>query len=275
MSVYEKKLKMAKIANREKDGRKVSIIFAADVAGYSRLMANDENRTLALLERSRRFIDKKIIEYNGRIANTAGDSVIAVFDSATEAFDCSVIIQKKLVEQNQRFPEDKRLLFRIGLHMGEIYTRGTDVLGSGVNIAARLEGSTEPGAICMSETFLSIVDKSVSQSLPIADLGYLNLKNIDTPIRSFEVLSSAARRSGVEFRHQSQIARQKKKVLVFGSAIGVFLFVLIFSVSAATNFGKVAEMARKNKLFGDEQAAQPIGVNPQGAGGLLPPPPAD
>jgi class 3 adenylate cyclase len=263
---------MANNKKRPQDSRRVTIIFAADVAGYSRLMANNEDRTLALLERSRSYIDKKIEEYNGRIANTAGDSIIAVFASATEAFDCSIVIQRFLLKQNEKFSEDKRLLFRVGLHMGEIYTRGSDVLGSGVNIAARLEGSTEPGAICMSETFLSIVDKSVSKSLPIADLGYVNLKNIDTPIRAFEVLSSRARRSGIEFKHQSKVARQKRMLLVFGSAALVILFVLFMAIAAATNFGRVAVMAVENGVIKAPHSKQTI-VPEEAPLSILPPPP--
>ncbi|EPX83976.1 adenylate/guanylate cyclase domain-containing protein [Salipiger mucosus] len=229
-----------------KESRKLSIIFAADVAGYSRLMANDEDRTLALLERSRRYIDKTIAEHRGRIANTAGDSVIAVFESATEALTCSLKIQQKLTKENEKLSPDKRLMFRVGLHMGEIYTRGSDVLGSGVNLAARLEGYTDPGAICMSEIFLSIVDKSVS-GLPIADLGHVQLKNIDTPVRAFEMLSERAERGGIEFRNQTRMTAQKRKVFVLAASLGVVVVSALVAVSLAISLATVNEMAEKNK----------------------------
>jgi class 3 adenylate cyclase len=234
--------------NEPKEERRLSVIFAADVAGYSRLMATNEKRTLALLEASRKFIDKKISEYNGKIANTAGDSVIATFASATEALNCSIIIQEKLVKQNEKFTENKRLLFRIGLHMGEIFTKGTDILGSGVNIAARLEGQAETGAVCMSETFLSIVDRSAIESRPIADLGYLSLKNIEAPIKAFEVLSGKAQRSGVEVRHQASIAKQKKIIAIVGGGVAVVLVSVGLAIAVTFNLWKVGQMATKNSI---------------------------
>lgn len=238
---------MARKSSVRKEGRKLSIIFAADVAGYSRLMADDEDRTLALLERSRRYIDSTIAQYRGRIANTAGDSVIAVFESATEALECSLKIQQKLAKENARFPKNKRLIFRVGLHMGEIYTRGSDVLGSGVNIAARLEGYAQPGAVCMSETFLNIAEKSVSD-LPIADLGFVELKNIDAPVHAYEMLSDRAAREGVKFRRQSQLTARRRKMIVVGSSIGVVLVSLTVAISLTFSLGRVSEMAQKNKV---------------------------
>ena len=134
--------------NREK---KLSIIFAADIFGYSRMMNENEERTLALLEKARKFIDPKISQFGGRIANTAGDSIIAVFPTASKAIDFAILVQNKLREANQNIEPRKRLVLRMGLHIGEIYNRGDDVLGEGVNIAARMEGQAEPGGICMSE----------------------------------------------------------------------------------------------------------------------------
>ncbi len=254
---------------KSKEERRLSVIFAADVAGYSRLMASNESRTLALLEASRRFIDKKIHEYNGKIANTAGDSVIATFNSATEAYNCSIVIQEYLVEQNQRYSESKRLLFRIGLHMGEIFKKGTDVLGSGVNIAARLEGSTQPGAICMSEYFYSIVDRSAMMARPIADLGDLELKNIDVPVRAYEVLSDRAKRTGIEARHQVSVAKQKKVLIAVAGGISVVLLTIAFAVAVASNLWKVAEMAKENKIIEPVHKVQPEeGEKPP----ILPPP---
>lgn len=225
--------------------RKLSIIFAADVAGYSRLMADNEQRTLALLQRSRKLIDKAIEDHGGRIANTAGDSVIAVFESATEALKCSLTIQSKLKGANAKFDVNKRLLFRIGLHMGEVYFQDRDILGEGVNIAARLEGSTEPGAICMSNAFFSVVDKGVS-NLPVADIGHLPLKNMK-PVQAYEMLSKSAKRQGVAFYYHKKGSQQKRRLIVLASALGVMVFSLLFAMSVAANMFNVFRMAEDNR----------------------------
>ena len=228
-----------------KEKRKLSIIFAADVAGYSRLMADNEQRTLALLQRSRKLIDKAIEDHGGRIANTAGDSVIAVFESATAALTCSLLIQNKLRSANAKFDANKRLLFRIGLHMGEIYFQGRDILGSGVNTAARLEGATEPGAICMSEAFFSVVDKGVS-NLPVADVGYLALKNMK-PVHAYEMLSKSAKRQGMAFYYHKKGNQQKRKLIVVLSAVGVMILSMLFAMSVAANMFNVFQMAEDNR----------------------------
>lgn len=224
----------------------LTIIFAADVAGYSRMMSENEERTLAMLERARSWIDGLIAQRGGRIANTAGDSVIASFNSAGAALACSIEIQRKLAKANSKYPPAKRLQFRIGLHMGEIYRRGKDVLGSGVNIAARLEGSAEPGAICMSEAFFSLIDKSATK-LPVADLGRLDLKGIDIPIQAYEILSSRAAESGVAFRQQKKIALQNRRAKIILLSMGAVLAALLLAVSVAYSFLTVAVMADNNR----------------------------
>jgi class 3 adenylate cyclase len=245
-------------------GRQLSVIMAADVAEYSRLMAENESRTLALLERARRKIDAQIKAYGGRIANTAGDSIVAVFGGATDALECSIEIQKFLTRANKNYPDNKKLLFRIGLHMGETFSRGKDILGAGVNIAARLEGSTEPGAICMSEAFFSVADQSVID-MPVADRGKLALKNIATPIQAYEIMSARAQSRSVEFRHKKQLNAQYRRLIIFGSAIGVVLFAALFSWSVAYNLTKVS---RIDETVSERQAqpapGYPVPVLPQG-----------
>ncbi len=213
------------------------------------MMAENEDRTLALLESARKLIDRLIQESGGRIANTAGDSVIAVFEGATAALVCAVTIQTKLDQANKKFPASKKLLFRIGLHMGETYSRGNDILGGGVNIAARLEGSTEPGAICMSEAFYSVADRS-EVNLPVADVGRLSLKNISEPIQAYEMLSSRSKSTGVEFRNKKQLSKQQRQMVILGSAGFVVFFAVMFAISVVYNFTRVAEMADGNKPVG-------------------------
>ena len=130
--------------------RRLAAIFAADVAGYSRLMSQDEVGTLHMLTAHREIMDRLIAEHAGRIANTAGDSVLAEFPSAVDAVQCAIAVQDAIAQVDQDTPEDRRLQFRIGVHVGDVMVRGGDLLGDGVNIAARLESLAEPGGVYIS-----------------------------------------------------------------------------------------------------------------------------
>src|SRR3954449_12388453 len=165
--------------------RRLSAIFAADVAGYSRLMSQDEAGTLHALAAARAVMDGFIAEHGGRIANTAGVSVLAEFPSAVNAVQCAVAVQEGLGEANADVPEDRRLQFRIGVHVGDVVVRGGDLLGDGVNVAARLGGLAEPGGIAISGAAHGYVRKA----LPLAytDLGEQQVKNIDEAVRAYSV----------------------------------------------------------------------------------------
>ena len=126
---------------KNKGSNAVSAIFAADVAGYSRLISQDEAGTLRALAAAREVMDRLIRDHGGRIANTAGDSVLAEFPSAVDAVQCAVAVQEKLAEASAGEPEDRRLQFRIGVHVGDVVVRAGDLLGDGVNVAARLRVS--------------------------------------------------------------------------------------------------------------------------------------
>jgi adenylate cyclase len=166
--------------------RRLAAIFAADVAGYSRLMSQDEAGTLRALSAAREIMDRLIGEHGGRIANTAGDSVLAEFASAVDAVECAVIVQERLRARDAGVPEARVLRFRIGIHVGDVVVRAGDLLGDGVNIAARLEGVAEPGGICLSGAAYAYVKKALS--LTFADLGEQEVKNIDEPVRAYSVL---------------------------------------------------------------------------------------
>lgn len=163
--------------------RRLAAIFAADVAGYSRLISQDEVGTLRSLTSHREVMDRLIAEHGGRIANTAGDSVLAEFPSAVDAVQCAVAVQQALAQANQDTPEQRRLQFRIGVHVGDVVVRGSDLLGDGVNIAARLESIAEPGGISLSEAAHGAVRKIVS--LTFTDLGAQKVKNIEEPVRVY------------------------------------------------------------------------------------------
>src|SRR6478735_4206175 len=125
--------------------RRLVAVFAADVEGYSRLMGSDEVGTLKGLTERRAILDKLIGEHRGRIANTAGDSVLAEFGSAVDAVKCAVEAQSALAEANSSLPPDQRINFRIGVHIGDVMVRAGDLFGDGVNIAARLQTLARPG----------------------------------------------------------------------------------------------------------------------------------
>ena len=135
--------------------RRLVAILAADAVGYSKLMAKDEEGTMRILAAHRAMIDGIIELQEGRIVNTAGDSVIAEFDSPVQAVRCAVEIQDALRTRNDSLPEDQRLVFRIGVNLGDVMVKGDDLLGDGINVAARLESIADPGGICMSSASMT------------------------------------------------------------------------------------------------------------------------
>ncbi|MBR1213891.1 adenylate/guanylate cyclase domain-containing protein [Bradyrhizobium sp. JYMT SZCCT0180] len=160
--------------------------MAADVAGYSRLMGVDEEGTLARLKAARKaFIDPALGSHRGRIVKTTGDGMLVEFASAVDAARCAVEIQRAMAAQNADVPQDVRIEFRIGIHVGDIIIDDNDIFGDGVNIAARLEGIAEPGGVCISDdTYRQIRGKV---EIGWDDLGPQTLKNIAEPLRAWRV----------------------------------------------------------------------------------------
>jgi adenylate cyclase len=169
--------------------RRLVAVFAADVEGYSRLMGADEVGTLQGLTARRAILDRIIGEHRGRIANTAGDSVLAEFGSAVDAVQCAVEAQTALAEANTGVPSDKHINFRIGVHIGDVMVRAGDLFGDGVNIAARLQTLANPGAVCISGATYDQVRKVLP--MRFEDLGAQQVKNIEEPVRAYEVGSEA------------------------------------------------------------------------------------
>jgi len=166
--------------------RRLAAILAADVAGYSHLVSENEEGTLAALANHRaKLIDPKIIEHGGRIANTAGDSVLAEFSSVVAALRCAIEVQNGMAQRNEDVPEQERISFRIGLNLGDVIEQKNDLLGDGVNIAARLEGMAEPGGICLSRAARDQVRDRID--VPLEDMGEVVVKNIRRPVRVFRV----------------------------------------------------------------------------------------
>ena len=163
--------------------RRLAAILCADVAGYTRLMNADERGTLRLLTARREITDRQIAQHGGRIANTAGDSILAEFPSAVDAVQCALAIQERVAAANQEVPEERRIAFRIGVHVGEAMVRDGDLFGDGVNIAARLQSLALPGAVCISSSAHEYVHRVLP--LQFEDLGPQPVKNLDTPVRAY------------------------------------------------------------------------------------------
>jgi TolB-like protein/class 3 adenylate cyclase len=170
--------------------RRLIAIFAADVEGYSRLMGADEVATLKDLTQRRAILDGLIASRRGRIANTAGDSVLAEFGSAVDAVQCAVEAQAALSQANVGLSPDRRISFRIGVHVGDVMIKGGDLFGDGVNIAARLQTLASAGGVCLS----GVAYDQVRKILPFAfvDLGAQQVKNIDEPVRAFSLVTERA-----------------------------------------------------------------------------------
>jgi adenylate cyclase len=153
-----------------------------DVAGYSRLMGDDEELTLAQFKAFRKtLVDPKIGEHRGRIVKTTGDGMLVEFASAVDAARCAIDVQNSMAEQNTNVPQDKRIEFRIGIHVGDIIIDDNDIFGDGVNIAARLEGIAEPGGVCISDDAHRQIRGKVD--VLFDDIGSQTLRNIAEPMR--------------------------------------------------------------------------------------------
>jgi adenylate cyclase len=167
--------------------RKIAAILAADVVGYSRLAGADEDRTLARLRTLRSdLIDPTIAVHHGRVFKRTGDGILIEFRSVVDAVRCAIEVQNGLVERNAGLPPERRIEFRVGIHLGDVVKeRGGDLMGDGVNIAARLEGIAKPGAICLSEQAYWQVKGRLN--LEVTDLGPTQLKNIAEPVRVYSL----------------------------------------------------------------------------------------
>ncbi|MET4691052.1 adenylate/guanylate cyclase domain-containing protein [Sinorhizobium fredii] len=169
------------------ENRKLAAILAADVVGYSRLAGADEDRTLARLRALRSdLIDPTIAVHNGRVIKRTGDGALVEFRSVVDAVRCAIEVQNGMVERNAGVPQDRRIEFRIGIHLGDVVEESDgDLMGDGVNIASRLEGVAAPGAICLSEDAYRQVKARLD--LSVSDLGNTQLKNIAEPIRVYSL----------------------------------------------------------------------------------------
>ncbi len=177
--------------------RRLAAILAADVVGYSRLMGNDEEGTLAALKRARAdILDPEIVRHRGRIVKTAGDGMLVEFSSAVDSLRCAVEVQKGMAESGALVREERRLQLRIGVNLGDVIVDGDDLFGDGVNVASRLEALAEPGDICISQAVWEIVRGRVP--VQFENQGEVSVKNIARPIRVYRVMPEPARSPAME-----------------------------------------------------------------------------
>jgi TolB-like protein/class 3 adenylate cyclase/Flp pilus assembly protein TadD len=167
-------------------GRRLAAIVAADVAGYSRLMGLDEVGTARTLREHRAVTDALVVKHGGRLVKSTGDGVLLELPSVVDAVEWAVAVQAVMDQRNEGVPLDRQMLFRIGINLGDILIEGDDILGDGVNIAARLEGIAQPGGICVSASAYDQVRGKVA--VEFADLGEQRLKNIARPVRAYTVV---------------------------------------------------------------------------------------
>src|ERR1051326_5070735 len=176
---------------RARTERRLAAILAADVAGYSRLIGADEEGTLHRLRSIRsEVIDPRIADHRGRLVKTTGDGLLVEFGSVVDALRCATDVQQEMARRNTTVGEADRIAFRVGIHMGDIVVEDGDILGDGVNVAARLEGIAEPGGICVSARVQE--DAAGRLDLKFEDLGEQSLKNIARPIHAYRVCAMTA-----------------------------------------------------------------------------------
>ena len=212
--------------NTQEVKRKLTAILSADVKGYSRLMGEDEVGTIRTLNAYKEVMTNLIQKHHGRVVNAPGDDVLAEFASVVDAVRCAVEIQKELKTRNAELPENRRMEFRIGVNLGDVIEDGEQILGDGVNIAARMESLADGGGICISGTVYDHIENKLSFGYQY--LGEQTVKNIAKPVRVYRVLMEP----GVTIPGSPRIRRLSEghwqKTVLIASAI---LIVIIAAVA--------------------------------------------
>jgi len=196
--------------------RKLTAILSADVAGYSRLMREDEEATVRTLTAYQNVLTPLIQQYRGRVVDSPGDNILAEFSSVVDAVNCAVEIQRDLAERNTELPENRRMQFRIGINLGDVIEDGDRIYGDGVNIATRMEGMAEIRGICISGTVYDAIERKIG--LEYDFLGEREVKNIDKPVRVYRVLSfpGAAAHRVVKAKKHARRSRRNVLLVIIG-----------------------------------------------------------
>jgi class 3 adenylate cyclase len=239
--------------------RKLATIVSADVAAYSRLMAEDEEHTLQIFRGHKEVFDKLVQLHRGRVFNTAGDAILAEFGSAVEAVRCASEIQAALRTRNDQLAAERRVMFRIGVNLGDVMVQGEDLLGDGVNVAARLQGAAEPGGICISG---SVYDQIVNKlSLSFKPLGEMSYKNIPQLVRTFAIAEAAGLGTMPSPAHQHRAMNGWRlwpfvaAILLLITGCGAF-WVYSHHQRSQAKHARVAERAAQQQLLVDQRRAE-------------------
>jgi len=191
--------------------RKLTAILSADVAGYSRLMGEDEEATVQTITAYREVLASLIQQHNGKVLDSSGDNLLAEFVSVVDAVQCAVAVQKEIKARNDQLAENRRMQFRIGINLGDVIQEEERIYGDGVNIAARLEGLSEPGGICISKTAFDHIESKLPYGYEF--LGDQTVKNIAKPVAAYRVL--------MEPRITVTGEKEKAKIISFGQKIAI------------------------------------------------------
>ena len=213
---------------QDKFKRKLTTIFSADVAGYSRLMGEDEAATVKTLEQYKGIMSELIHQHRGRVVDSPGDNLLAEFTSVVDAVQCAVATQKELQARNAELPENRRMQFRIGVNLGDVIEEESRIYGDGVNIAARLESLADPGGICVSKTAFDQIETKLPFGYEY--LGEQSVKNIAKAVGAYRVLMeprvtvSGARAPKVPFWRHKTVLPSAMVALVAIIGVGVWNF---------------------------------------------------
>jgi len=203
--------------------RKLTAIFSADVAGYSRLMGDDESATVDTLTSYREVMYSLIKQHRGRVVDSPGDNILAEFASVVDAAQCAVSVQKELQSRNLELPEKRRMQFRIGINLGDVIEEGEQIYGDGVNIAARLEALADPGGICISKTAFDHIESKLP--LGYEFIGEQTVKNISKPVFAYKVIMDPRVISSTRIKRFATKSPWIKKA-IFAAGIAVLLLVI-------------------------------------------------
>ncbi len=225
--------------------RKLAAILNADVKGYSRLMGEDEKETIHTLNTYKEIMTGLIQHHRGRVVDAPGDNVLAEFASVVDAVECAVEIQKELKTRNAELPDNRRMEFRIGVNLGDVIEDGEQILGDGVNIAARLESLSEAGGICISGTAFDQVKNKLN--LGYKYLGEQTVKNILEPVRVYRVLMEPEA-AGKVIGEKKTEPRQWQRVTIGLVVAAVVVVAVIIIWKLYTPPGPQQEIASKEKI---------------------------
>ena len=200
----------------ENSDRKIAVIFATDVVGYSKAIEKNETQTLKNLKECRNILDNLILKHKGRIFNTAGDSVLAEFNSAVNALECATLFQKRIRDRNSSVTDLENMEFRIGINIGDVVLDGENLYGEGVNIAARLESFAQPNGLSISKSLFDLIEGRTENKFN--NLGIQKIKN--NKIHVYDLISDELKK------------RKGKNNKTFYSLISVFIFLILVCSTA-------------------------------------------